>query len=160
MDAVKIETILVPVDFSEYTSQVADYAVSLAKAFGSTVKLLHVIKIPSLPESINWIAAVPNTTEMNLPEELIKISQTNLGDLADRYTDQGVSLESLVVEGVPFVEIVRAVGEHGADMIVMGSHGRTGVSHILMGSVAEKVVRKASCPVLCIKPEGFKFEMP
>jgi nucleotide-binding universal stress UspA family protein len=65
-----------------------------------------------------------------------------------------------VQSGPPFVEIVRYAKEHDVDLIVMGTHGRTGIAHALIGSVAEKVVRKAPCPVLTVRPEGHQFVMP
>ncbi len=161
MDQVKINVILVPVDFSEYMEQVVGYAASLARRFGSTLKLLHVVQIPILPEAINWMGAgVPTAVETGIAEDLVKTAKQNLNKLKQSNQVQDLPIEIIVAEGVPFVEIIRMVGQEQADLVVMGSHGRTGISHLLMGSVAEKVVRKAPCPVLCIKPEGFKFEMP
>ena len=62
--------------------------------------------------------------------------------------------------GVPFLEVIRYAREHDIDLIVLGTHGRTGLVHMLMGSVAEKIVRKAPCPVLTVRPEGHDFVMP
>jgi len=161
MAEIKIKTILVPTDFSEYVDLVMDYAVFLAKSFGARIKLLHVVQSVHLAEAINWMdAMVPPAGEINISEQLRKNAQKKLGEFRERYRAEGVEVEILISEGVPFVEIIQCLERESVDMVVMGSHGRTGITHLLMGSVAEKVVRKAPCPVLCIKPEGFKFEMP
>jgi nucleotide-binding universal stress UspA family protein len=68
--------------------------------------------------------------------------------------------EKMVVRGVPFVEIIRIAKERHVDLIVIGTHGRTGIDHMLFGSTAEKVVRKASCPVLTVRIAGKEFKMP
>jgi nucleotide-binding universal stress UspA family protein len=68
--------------------------------------------------------------------------------------------EKMVVRGVPFVEIIRIAKERSADLIVIGTHGRTGIDHMLFGSTAEKVVRKSSCPVLTVRIAGKEFKMP
>jgi nucleotide-binding universal stress UspA family protein len=69
-------------------------------------------------------------------------------------------VEKAVVRGVPFVEIIRTAKDKNADMIVIGTHGRTGIDHMLFGSTAEKVVRKSSCPVLTVRMAGREFKMP
>ncbi|HET7318751.1 MAG TPA: universal stress protein, partial [Nitrospirota bacterium] len=69
-------------------------------------------------------------------------------------------VEKMVVRGVPFVEIIKTAKDKNADMIVIGTHGRTGIDHMLFGSTAEKVVRKAPCPVLAVRIAGKEFKMP
>jgi len=69
-------------------------------------------------------------------------------------------IEKMVVRGVPFVEIIKTAREKNADLIVIGTHGRTGIDHMLFGSTAEKVVRKAPCPVLTVRMAGKEFQMP
>jgi len=161
MNELKVDVILVPVDFSEYTGAVVKYASFLADKLGSSIRLLHVIQLLHISEAVNWMDTVmPTAAEGGLSKQIIESSQKQLDKLKEDCRQNGIEAETSVVEGVPFIEIVNAVEECDADMVVMGSHGRTGVSHLLMGSVAEKVVRRASCPVLCIKPEGFKWEMP
>jgi nucleotide-binding universal stress UspA family protein len=71
-----------------------------------------------------------------------------------------MDIEALVVQGIPFAEIISIARENDIDMIVLGSHGRTGIVHMMMGSVSEKVVRKAPCSVLTVKKTDHKFTMP
>jgi nucleotide-binding universal stress UspA family protein len=73
---------------------------------------------------------------------------------------KGLEVEIIHKVGIPFVEIIRAAKEKKTDLIVMATHGRSGLSHILFGSVAEKVVRKSTCPVLSIRPREHEFTMP
>jgi nucleotide-binding universal stress UspA family protein len=68
-----------------------------------------------------------------------------------------MNVEALVVQGIPFVEIISTAKKNDVDMIVLGSHGRTGIAHMMMGSVSEKVVRKAPCPVLTVRKSDHKF---
>jgi nucleotide-binding universal stress UspA family protein len=75
-------------------------------------------------------------------------------------SDEIPHLERAIEMGIPFVEIVRHARKKNIDLIVIGTHGRTGLDHMLLGSVAEKVVRKAPCPVLTVRPEGHQFVMP
>ena len=81
-------------------------------------------------------------------------------ELIDSAWAEGKLVVRATAQGTPFLEIIRYAKEKDIDMIVMGTHGRSGLVHMLMGSVAEKVVRKAPCPVLTVRPEGHKFVMP
>jgi nucleotide-binding universal stress UspA family protein len=161
MSAPAIKKILVPTDFSEQTREVMDYAIMLARTFGAKLLLLHVHQTLPITEAVSWLdMGVPPVAETGLWKQLKEAAERQMARLRELYQDAGVNLEAQVIEGVPFVEIIRSADREKADLIVMGSHGRTGVRHLLMGSVAEKVSRKASCPVLIIKPKGFDFEMP
>jgi nucleotide-binding universal stress UspA family protein len=161
MTAPAIKKILVPTDFSEPTREVMEYALMLARTFGAKLLLLHVHQTLPLTEAVNWLdMGVPPVAEIELWEQLKAAAEKQMARLTELYRDSGVEIEAQVIEGTPFVEIIRFADGEKADLIVMGSHGRTGVRHLLMGSVAEKVSRKASCPVLIIKPKGFNFEMP
>lgn len=82
-----------------------------------------------------------------------------LRQFADRYNDKKISVAASIDEGKPFVEIIKAAKNYNADLIVMGTHGRTGLRQTLIGSVAEKVVRKAPCPVMTVKHPDYKFEL-
>jgi nucleotide-binding universal stress UspA family protein len=150
---IKLECILVPTDFSDYSQQAIVYACELAKRFGAKLQLLHVVPPPALP--MPYVAPVS--------EEML-----HLDEAAERELDawkvpaleQMAQVERVVRTGVPFVEIVRHAKDNDVDLIVIGTHGRTGLAHALLGSVAEKVVRKATCPVLTVRPEGHQFAMP
>ena len=84
--------------------------------------------------------------------------QKKLEEFVGRYDAQGIKTSCILKSGPPFLEILIAASELNADLIVMGTHGRSGLANVLIGSVAEKVVRRAHCPVLTVKPEDFKFE--
>ena len=156
-----IQTILVPTDFSEPTREVMEFAVYLAKTFRAKLMLLHVFQTLPLAEAVNWLDTVaPPVAESGLWEQLKTAAQQQMARLKEKYQNAGVELETRLVDGVPFVEIIRLAKEEKIGLILMGSHGHTGVRHLLIGSVAEKVVRKATCPVLVVKPQNFHFEMP
>jgi glycine betaine transporter len=87
-------------------------------------------------------------------QEVREAEHENLNKLADRVRHQGPKVHAILKEGTPFLEILHTAGEIPADMIVLGTHGRTGLGHVLMGSVAERVVRKAACPVFTVKPKA------
>ena len=91
---------------------------------------------------------------------VVNCIRSALAELPDAEWSRGKQIVRATRQGPPFLEIVRYAKENEIDMIVLGTHGRGGLAHMLMGSVAEKVVRKAPCPVLTVRPEGHQFEMP
>lgn len=104
----------------------------------------------------------PLRSPVDLEENVVKEKTDETEEFIKRNSrdKKELKIEKLIRRGKPFVEIIIAAREKEADLIVMGTHGRTGLSHSLMGSVAEKVVRKAPCPVLTVKPRNYKFEAP
>jgi nucleotide-binding universal stress UspA family protein len=142
--------ILCPVDFSSYSKAALEEATSLAKAMGSELCLIHAFQNPAyvLPMS----GYVGPTADMitKIREQLA----AELEGLAAPCRNQGVKTETLVMEGVPYKSIIDYSIEWNANLIVMGTHGRTGLSHVLTGSVAERVVRLARCPVLVTRAEA------
>ena len=151
----QIHRILVPVDFSTQSDAALDYAVDLARRLDGRIVLLHVFSVPAFafPD-----ATIPMPAQTVV--ELQNASNTQLESLEQRVRANGVGVTSKLAEGAPFVEIVRAARSERADLIVMGTHGRSGLRHALLGSTAEKVVRKAPCPVLVVRPPGQPFEPP
>ena len=149
-----LKSILCPVDFSETSDLAMQYALALARMNGASLTLLHVVApaMAALPGEAGLLA-VPQTDLQEITDACL----SRLASIADSIQDQGVPVDFKVVSGVPFLEIARYAGEHETDLIVMGSRGRTGLSHLLIGSVAERVLRKAPCPVLTVK-ERFKAE--
>jgi len=134
---------LVPVDFSEHANQAVDYAIGLAGKLGARVTLLHVIQ--SLPlGGVDMGVTLPYTYLQDLEAEIMRGMEPYL----ERVTAAGLEGEIVVVHGIPFHEIIETARTQEADLIIMGTHGRTGLQHVLLGSVAEKVVRLAPCPVL------------
>lgn len=133
--------LLVATDFSECAEQALDYAVALAGALGAKLHLLHVIVIPAMAIPEVGVA-VTNT----LIESTVQEQQAALDKSAARHAAAGI--ETLLRTGDARDMIVDVAREIGADLIVMGTHGRRGVRRALIGSIAESVVRTAPCPVL------------
>ena len=134
---------LVPIDFSSYAEQALDYAIALAKQLQARVTLLHVIQPPLMAGADMGVWPSPTFLE-----ELEAAVTSDMEGYLARVTAAGLEGEIVVVHGVPFQEILHAAKERQVDLIIMGTHGRTGLTHVLLGSVAEKVVRLAPCPVL------------
>jgi len=149
---ITLERILVPTDFSECSERARSYACELAKRFTSEVHLLHVVSPISVP---GYVGPIPE--ELLYPEEKARQELEEWNDLSFEHVKR---LARSVITGTAFVEIVRYARDNNVDLIVMGTHGRSGLTHALIGSVAEKVVRKAACPVLTVRPEGHQFVMP
>lgn len=149
-----IRKILVPIDFSAHSREAQKWAADLARRYDATLTLLHVYQPISyaLPEGY----VLPSA---NLLADL-EVSLGRALDEAKKELEQDVRVDTALVQGVPFAEIVRFAREGSYDLIALSTHGRTGLRHALLGSVAEKVVRKASCPVLTVRPHGHEFERP
>jgi universal stress protein A len=141
------KNILVPIDFSEHSQRALDYAIELAAKLDAKVHVLNVIGIPALgvPElGVALTAAVI--------DNLVKDNQAALDKLVDPRRKLASIGEVMLRTGDTRDMILQACGEVNADLVVMGTHGRRGVSRALLGSVAESVVRTAPCPVLAIRP--------
>jgi nucleotide-binding universal stress UspA family protein len=138
--------ILSPVDFSEASEHAFETAVDLAARFKAEVRVIHVYQLPAsmLPEGV---LESPGDLEETVRGRL----QQQLDAFVERSASSGVNVTTGLCEGVPYVEITRAAQDLGADMIVIGTHGRTGLAHLLLGSVAERVLRTADIPVLSVR---------
>ena len=138
-----VRHILVPIDFSEYANYAVDYAIELAKTLQARLTFLHVIHLtPLAMGSLDEAAFIPYLADIET--EIQQQMQT----LQNRIHQEGLQGETIAVRGVPFQTIIETAESQEADLIVMGTHGRTGLTHVLMGSVAERVVRLAPCAVL------------
>ena len=153
---IDFERILHPTDFSDYSDEALEYACGLAEQFGAELHLMHVI--PAAADVIP-LGAIGGYLPQGWPEELRTDSDEKLRNMLKDWSS-GHKVIKVTEQGSTFVQIVRYANDNAVDLIVMGTHGRTGLSHMLIGSVAEKVVLKASCPVLTIHPGGHTFEMP
>jgi nucleotide-binding universal stress UspA family protein len=152
----QIKTILFPTDFSNGARAAMDHAASLAKDYQAKLVLLYVIQDISIAE---WY--IPSSLSVgDLVEDMQKSAWQEMDKWFAEVSKQVKDVEKMVVRGVPFVEIIRTAKEKSADLIVIGTHGRTGIDHMLFGSTAEKVVRKSSCPVLTVRIAGAEFKMP
>jgi nucleotide-binding universal stress UspA family protein len=154
---IELKRILIPTDFSEFSQEAIRYGCELAKKFSAELHFIHVAQdaFPLAPEA--GMLSVPHGEYM---AHLIATSERMLQNVPDPAIYQGPVAARVIEVGVPFLEIIRYAREHDIDLIVLATHGRTGIVHMLMGSVAEKVVRKAPCPVLTIHPEGHDFIKP
>ncbi len=154
---IDIDRILVPTDFSEHAEEAATYARALAERFEAEVHCLHVLDIPAdlMATSAYYMTGPSEQFIDQIREE----SQKGLDRFAEQNL-QGPEVVTTFLEGSPFVEIVRYAREQKIDLVVIATHGRTGLKHVLFGSVAEKVVRKAPCPVLVVKRGEREFVMP
>lgn len=154
---IKIEKILFPTDFSEHSKHAFGYALSFAKEYGAKIYMLHVIEdVQYLANAYMFdVPMMPSFADME--QERTKEMQ----EFIDReVTDSDIGIEMEVRHGRPFVEIIQAARDKEVDLIVTATHGRGGLEHVLFGSTAEKVVRKAPCPVLSIRLPGHEFSMP
>jgi nucleotide-binding universal stress UspA family protein len=147
----------VPTDFSKYSHSALTYASAFAEKFGAELYLLHVVQDLALfiPEAVSVAPPVaPPAEQMTaaVRDALQRVVAEN--DLA-RFT-----VHCEVREGTPFYEIIQFAKESDIDLIIMGTHGRGGLAHVLLGSVTEKVVRKAPCPVLTVRHPEHEFVHP
>jgi nucleotide-binding universal stress UspA family protein len=150
-----IARILVPTDFSETADSALTYAKALASQLGASVHLLHVFADPYTS------AAYASEVYAPMPPEVRARALKDIEEcLRERLDGEGAEVmgTTAVVTGLTAKQIVRYAAEHGIDLIVMGTHGRRGVSHILLGSVAEHVVRTARCPVLTVREAAARGE--
>ena len=141
----QIQTILVPTDFSEYAEYAFTWALQMAAEWQAKVVLLHAaapISLLVFPDSVY----LPDLRR--LEADILADAEKRLAECAAKKGDSAVIVETRVVIGEPVHEICQSAGREQADLIIMGSHGRTGLSHLLLGSVAERVIRHAPCPVL------------
>jgi nucleotide-binding universal stress UspA family protein len=139
--------ILVPIDFSECSLHALDYALALAAEFHSQVILLHVVEPTVYPENFAGLSPVAENTNQNLVEAgRERLDQVNRRKVAGR-----VSTECLVRIGHAHSEITDTAQAMGADLIIIATHGYTGLKHVILGSTTEKVVRHAACPVLTVR---------
>ena len=141
----RIRNVLVPIDFSECSRKALRYALAFAKEHEAGITLLYVV-------STNFAMGEPSSMEyVQFTSELRLKSQKELQTLAAAEAHGEVIAQSVVRVGSPSAEIVHAAATLPADMIVISTHGRTGLKHLLIGSVAEQVVRRAPCPVLVVR---------
>jgi nucleotide-binding universal stress UspA family protein len=151
---IDLRRILVPTDFSKHSQRALTYAAALAEKFGAEIFLLHVVQ--------DFAVFLPDTVTAS-PPPLPPPDQVNsaVREALERTVREG-NLKHLRVhtearEGTPYHEIVTYAGENDIDLIIMGTHGRTGLAHLLLGSVTERVVRRSPCPVLTVRDPEHEF---
>lgn len=142
-------TILVAVDFSDSSDNAFQMALTMAKRFSARLLVLHVINEPVDLRGFY----VPHISFEKLEEEIEEGAKKMMESFCRRNFHDFDNYECLIVPGLPYEQIISQAGEKKADLIVLGTHGRTGLDHVLFGSTAEKVVRKSPLPVLTVRLE-------
>jgi nucleotide-binding universal stress UspA family protein len=146
----QIRSILLPTDFSECGNYALSFAASLARKFGASIICVHVIE-PMVP-TVGYSGMTEPLPIADISDQLESSAERELPKFAEGVEFAGLEMEEVIVHGEAASEIVRVAKERNVDLIVVSSHGRTGLGRILFGSTAEAVVRHASCPVLVVKP--------
>jgi nucleotide-binding universal stress UspA family protein len=152
----EIKKILVPIDFSDYSKNALKYAVNFANQFNSELTLIYVVEPVIYPPDFSMgqiaIPSVNAEWDLKAKEELEKLGKQEI--------PESVKVSIKIKTGKPFLEIIETAAEENTDLIIIATHGHSGVEHILFGSTAEKVVRKAPCPVLTLREpiKGFMFK--
>jgi len=145
----ELKKILYPTDFSEASLEALKYAISLARNCHAKLILMHVVNEKIFSEGLS-LARV--SAPEALGQELASEAGRQIKMLIPAGERQGLDVEIIILNGMPFLEIINYARDNGVDMIVIGAQGRSGMEQFIFGSTAEKVVRKAHCPVLSVKP--------
>lgn len=145
------KTILVPHDFSSSANHAVAIARDEAKAHSAKLLLLHVIDLPTAIKPDTVIVPDETGAPINVKDYAVRQAEAHLADLVARIAKDGVTAQPFIRLGKPEDEIVKFATENKVDLIAMGTHGRTGLEHMLVGSVAERVVRSSPCAVLTIR---------
>jgi len=145
---VEIDRIVSPVDFSENSERAFDHAVALARWFEAAITVLHVPALPAPAIPPGGELPYPLRLSTELRDDLLKRLEEFVADARE----SGVMVDVALHEGTPAAEVLHQADERSADLIVMGTHGRGGFERLILGSVTERVVRTARCPVLTIPP--------
>ena len=151
---ISIKRILVPTDFSEPGRIALRYAVEFAVQFGAAVDLMHVV------ESVPAGALLSYRPIDELKASIRAHAEDEMEKLHSEWSEHNFPVRKVVVDGHPFVEIVRHAKKNDTDLIIMGTHGRGAIAHMMLGSVTEKVIRKSPCPVLTVRDPEHEFIHP
>lgn len=153
----KLQKILCPTDYSDLSVGAVNYAVLLAEKFSAKLHLLHVVD----QAYQYWMAMGPETVPTGPSiEEMTETAKKQMGEFISQHVPEKLGATTEIVSGRPFMEIIHIAREREIDLIVIGTHGRGALTQMLLGSVAEKVIRKAPCPVLSVRQPGHEFTMP
>jgi universal stress protein A len=143
----RFEKILLATDFSDYSEVACEYALTLASTFNSSLQVVHVINEPVDLRGFY----VPHISFEQLEKEIETSAATMMETFCRDNLKDFSNFETSVVTGIPYEEIIRVATEKESSLIIIGTHGRTGLDHLIFGSTAERVVRSAPCPVMTIR---------
>ncbi len=149
--AVSLKRILVPIDFSEPSKNALKYAARLAEEYKSELILVYVVEPVVYPADLGFGQA----TIPNIEPDLAKRGKAGLEQLVKDSVSKEITAQTMVRTGRPFVEILTTAKDEHADLIVIATHGHSGVEHLIFGSTAEKVVKRARCPVLMVREAAY-----
>ena len=152
---ITLKKILCSIDFSECSTYALSYAIDLSAKEHASLYLIHVIET-----HMSDIGDIVKQIDLLLDDKQIDNLKMRLINLIPVDIRPNIHIEPIVEKGIPFVEIIRTAKDKQVDLIVMGTHGKTGLEHILIGSVAERVIQRAPCPVLSIRLPKQVFSMP
>lgn len=152
----QISRIVVPIDFSEYSKKAFRYAIDFAQTFGAEMILVYVVEPIIYPADFSFGQVALPSMEREIQDRSLEQLQV----LIQKEVPAGIRARSTIRSGKPFVEIIQLAKEEKADLIIIATHGHSGIEHVLFGSTAEKVVRKSPCPVLSIRSPEREFVMP
>jgi nucleotide-binding universal stress UspA family protein len=144
-----LNSILVATDFSETAGRAVERTCDLARQHAAKIVLVHAVTTPK----VSVVGPQPVMMPRDIEEMVLSASQERLDETAARLREQGLAIETVFVSATPSHTILQAAEAHAVDLIVIGTRGLSGFEHLMLGSTAEQVVRKASCPVLTIHPE-------
>jgi nucleotide-binding universal stress UspA family protein len=145
----EIKKILVPIDFSDFSKNSLKYAVNFAKRFNAKLYLIYVVEPIIYPPDFSMGQIAIPALDIDMDKKAFE----ELNKLADKEISQELIGNTIVKTGKPFIEIIETAKEENIDLIIISTHGHTGMEHILFGSTAEKVVRRAPCSVLTLREQ-------
>ncbi|HEY0455234.1 MAG TPA: universal stress protein [Verrucomicrobiae bacterium] len=151
--AIQLKTILLPVDFSPHSQKAMRYAISFAEQFGARLVLLHVVEPALYPTEVGY---VPLEIDQ-MHRTMARNAHSRLESLIGNEISRGLLQDYAVRVGSPYLEITSAARDWNVDLIIIATHGYTGLKHILLGSTAERVIRHAPCPVLTVREREHDF---
>lgn len=144
----EIKKILFPIDLTENSSKILPHVLSVSEKYNSTIYLLHVVH-----DLLRWgHSYVPHTSMKRFQEEAIEGAQKAIEKICDEQLQSCPNFQRMIVSGDPAEEILKTIESESIDLVIMGTHGRKGLEHVIFGSVAENVVKKSPVPVLTINP--------
>lgn len=152
-----IKRILFATDFSDNSKYALTFAISFAQKYDAMLYILHVIQQPSYP--LGMYAEISFDAMDKFSQSISDAVEKEMQTLKEKDLKGYPKYECMIVHGTPFLEILRTAKEKNVELIVVGTHGRTGLDHVLFGSTAEKVVRRAPCPVLSVRLPGKEFKI-
>jgi nucleotide-binding universal stress UspA family protein len=153
VSTIGLKKILVPIDFSDNSKKALRYAIPFAQQFNASLTLVYIVEPTIYPSDFGFGQVGFPDVEKELHEKAIG----EMSALIDSIVPKSLKTQTMVGSGIPFVEITTYAKQEEVDMIIVATHGRSGVEHILFGSTAEKIIRKAPCPVLVVRSEEHDF---